>query len=363
MTVSPLESLRRQYERLPYPPVPFLALPRRGEGGELRHHGRILIAGCGTLEAAIVAQANPDALEIVAVDLSAESIAISRRRLNWMRLARPFAKLPPIRLIVGDVSRLDLDEFDFVLASNVLHHCANPPELLRSLAAKLRIGGTLRMVTYPKGSRHWMRETSGWLAARGLRAESPDLVRAARRLIRTLPMGNPIRSCFESQPETRTRAGLVDAFFNACENPLSPLEWEHASRAAGLNLLREGHEEDSRSGFLDEFLGDSRALSAWEKLQVLDDTWELCTNPVFWFVKSAMSQGSSAPGNFSHAESLATQLRRAEALLKKAGKTLLQYQTWLRKTVGPRVNPRNPDELLRGLSLTEYDLNELLLRD
>lgn len=368
MNLTPLEALRRQYERFPYPPIPFLALPRRGQGADLRYSGpkaapRILVAGCGTLETVVVAQAHPDASEVVAVDLSAESVAISRRRLSWMRVARPWRKLPRVRFEVGNVSSLDLGEFDFVLASNILHHNSDPSHLLKTLAGKLKPHGLMRVVTYPKGSRYWMRETSRWLKARGLKAESEALVRESRRAIRELPIGNPLRSCFESQPETRTRAGLVDAFFNACENPLSPLEWERASVEAGLKLIREGQDENSRSDFLDDFLGDAEALSPWEKLQVLDDTWELCANPVFWFEKTDEAHAKDRARTTESSESLATQLRRAEKILTQAGKTLAEYQSWLRKAAGPRVNPRTPDELLRGLSLVEYDLAELKARD
>src|SRR6202041_3229615 len=134
------------------------------------------------------------------------------RRLAWMRVARPWRKLPRVCFEVGNVSSLNLGEFDFVLASNILHHNSDPTQLLKALADKLKLHGVMRVVTYPKGSRYWMRETSRWLKARGLTSESEALVRESRRAIRELPMGNPLRSCFESQRETGTRAGLVDAF-------------------------------------------------------------------------------------------------------------------------------------------------------
>src|SRR4051812_12385487 len=98
--------VRDQYERFPYPPAPWMALPRRGQGEALRlenagidHAGkRILVAGAGTLEGLVAAEMHPRAREIVAVDLSESSLQAMRKRIILRRVARPFSrKLPPIR--------------------------------------------------------------------------------------------------------------------------------------------------------------------------------------------------------------------------------------------------------------------------
>ena len=77
-----------------------MALPRRHEGrvlsfeegtrhafGNARSHAgaRILVAGCGTLEALVVAEAHPLAREIVALDCSTRSIARLNRRIGLAR--------------------------------------------------------------------------------------------------------------------------------------------------------------------------------------------------------------------------------------------------------------------------------------
>src|SRR5438270_702167 len=96
------DALRAQYERFPYPPIGRFALPLRAQGEPLRYeHGlkmaglgqeasstgiRILVAGAGTLEPLVVAQAHPRAREVVAVDISRASLdrLKSRERLaRW----------------------------------------------------------------------------------------------------------------------------------------------------------------------------------------------------------------------------------------------------------------------------------------
>ena len=95
-----MNEVRQHYERFPYPPIPAAALPRRGQGvplsweyGSERAFGerstgrgrRILVVGAGTLEALVVGLANPRAQEVVALDLSARSLARLKRRVALVR--------------------------------------------------------------------------------------------------------------------------------------------------------------------------------------------------------------------------------------------------------------------------------------
>lgn len=377
--------VREQYNRFPYPPVPWLAIPRRGEGQGLRfelgtrlafgashsHAGiRILVAGAGTLEALVVAQTHPLAREVVAVDLSRASLRRLRSRLRVHRFARPFSRLAPLTCVEGDLLTWEPEgRFDYILASNLLQHVEDPAALFARLAGWLDTESLLRVVTYPKASRVWMRATSRYLREQGLSAQTSGLVRESRVAISKLAADDPIRSCFESQPETGTEAGLVDAFFNACENPLSPLEWREASARAGLELVADTQTESSRSDFLSEILPPTAPLSRWEKLEVLDDLLELCANPVLWLkkkdtlsppeAKAHAAKGAEALPEDWRAE-IGQGLRRAEPLLAKAGLTLEDAHRALREKVGPRVSAprRGRSRPLPGLSLAEYELTE-----
>jgi len=180
-----LSSVREQYERFPYPPIPWLALPSKGEGRGLAYaygrelvqaspfaqalaandRPRILVAGCGTFEPVVAAMANPDAAEIVAVDLSATSLERLEKRLRFASVvsrwssSRRRALNPPLRLVRADLFDWEDGQFDFIIASNVLHHVQEPDLLLRRLAGWLGPGGLLRMVTYAQHSRLWLRNT------------------------------------------------------------------------------------------------------------------------------------------------------------------------------------------------------------
>ncbi len=383
-------SVRRQYEEFPYPPVPFLALPSRRQGerlsyergcrkayGQERSHKdiRILVAGAGTLEALVVAQAHPRAAEVLAVDLSAASLRILEKRDRLARIVQAFLKPwrrrpAPIRTLRTDLLEWNPTErYDYILASNLLQHVPDPAALLRRLASWLKPEGVLRIVTYPKASRIWMRETSRYLRSQGVRAGD---VTDARRAIERLPASHPVRSCFESQPERFTPTGLTDAFFHACENPLSPLEWREACATAGLLLEAEDQDENSQSSFLTELLPATRTLDRWSRLQILDDLLEICANPVLWLrpgnISAATVSGATEPAvpsaeiqlrntdllSPSAREELLQAVRRADRLLRSVGVTIHDAIEALRREVGPRVTAPPEERPLPGLSVIEY---------
>ncbi len=412
-----MQSVRQQYERFPYPPINALALPRRDQGKALQyeravelardkhlpkimpdnHLGiRILVAGCGTLEALVVAQMHPRAKEIVALDLSHRSITRLQRRIHWARsrdmlsLARLRGyRLPAVTTIEADVCEWqDSDGFDYILANNMLHHTEQPAVTLQHLVGMLKPDGVMRIVTYPAMSRFWLRQTSAWLRWHGLNADTPALKKRAVEVIEELPQPHPILSCFEAHSETANTAGLVDAFFHACEKPLSPLLWQQATEAAGLEWLGETQSQYSRAEFLPELMPVTSALPAWQQLQVLDDVLELTSNPVWWFCKrgdvkqvatnnkTIQSEEASAPDSSEFISEITSQqhkewflpsevywqlgqsLRQADCLLQQVSCCVEDLIETLRHEVGPRV-ARGGWELL-GLTMGEYPTTELL---
>lgn len=404
--MATISSVKQQYERFPYPPVSALALPRRDQGEGLSyeravglareagkkplqrqtHQGiRILVAGAGTLEALVVAQQHPKAREVVALDLSHKSLARLRKRVRWARtrnaiyLAPLWGKrLPHIRYEQGDINQFDEQGFDYILASNMLHHTDDAAATLKHLSGLLCEGGVMRVVTYPAMSRYWIRQTAAWLKWHGLTQQAPDLKQRAKQLIDNLPVDHPIRSCFIAHSETTTVTGIVDAFFHACEKPLSPLEWQDASEEAGLELLGETQSEMSRGTFLDELMPECKKLTPWQKLQILDDTLELSSSPIWWFRKRLAEERAPAlgwpliaddqvacfePGEAFYLPSetywqLGQAVKRADKLLSLVETDVEKWINTLSVEVGPRVTAN--DQELSHLTIGEFDTQQLL---
>jgi len=388
-----LNPLKAQYERFPSPPIYPLALPKRGQGRSLSYeyglqlagktegaeHPRLLIAGCGTLEPLLVAEYHPKAVEIVAVDLSQRSLRQAKIRYWFAHVAPsrfslvPRRRFGPVTFVENDLREFrDIAGFDYIIASNVLHHVEDPAGLLQHLSSLLRPDGLFRMVTYPKSSRTWMRRTSAFLKANGITAATPRLRKRAFQLIRSLPANDPRRLTFESQPETRTAAGIVDAFLHVQENPLGPLEWAHACKDARLELVAETQNETSRSDFLDEVVPELKHLNAWIKLQILDDLLELCSNPVLWLRKTSHPSKSVAVPEFSTnlvgaagasidvRQEFKTNLKRISILLEGTGIDVQTLFDRFKNEVGPRVSPEDEEIELPGLAMTDYSFDELM---
>ena len=225
------------------------------------------------------------------------------------------------------------------------------------------------MVTYPKSSRFWMRRTGEFLKENKISAMTPHLRRRCFALMRTLSPSDPRRLTFESQPETRTASGIVDAFLHVQENPLAPLQWARACLDAGLELFAETQNETSRSSFLDEIVPELKNMNPWIKLQILDDLLELCSNPVLWLHKPRESMVQplelpEIPKDFDETPLeprlvFKKYLQRISVLLDGTGVMAQTLFERFKIEVGPRVSPDNPEVTLPGLALTDYSYTEL----
>ena len=153
----------RQYERWRYPqPIQDLeALPDGiwhwfdpSRFHEMLWPGRdykpdldILIAGCGTNQAAVFAYRNPDA-KVVAVDISQPSLDHQR----YLKEKHGLFNLELHLLPIEELPTLGLD-FDLIVSTGVLHHLTDPLAGLKALAGGLRKDGVIGLTLYAKYGR------------------------------------------------------------------------------------------------------------------------------------------------------------------------------------------------------------------
>jgi trans-aconitate methyltransferase len=124
---------------------------------DLLHHdtaypagSRVLEAGCGVgAQTVTLARQSPGA-HIVAVDTSAEALAVARRAIRRQRLAN-------VEFRQADLFDLPFAArtFDHVFVCFVLEHLARPVEALRRLAALVRPGGTITVIEGDHGSAYF----------------------------------------------------------------------------------------------------------------------------------------------------------------------------------------------------------------
>jgi tetratricopeptide (TPR) repeat protein/2-polyprenyl-3-methyl-5-hydroxy-6-metoxy-1,4-benzoquinol methylase len=190
------------YERFPYPQwgkFPRLSPKPMSVGARLRWRFPgvplhledsakldLLIAGCGTRQAAIIARTYSD-VRITAIDLSRPSLGYAKHKTDQLGYANIEYGQADI-LNLGSLGR----EFDVIVCSGVLHHMADPIAGWRSLLSILRPRGCMQISLYSDLARRCVVAARAWIAASGY-GSSPDEIRRCRQAILALPDDSPVK--------------------------------------------------------------------------------------------------------------------------------------------------------------------------
>ncbi|WP_404784299.1 class I SAM-dependent methyltransferase [Altericista sp. CCNU0014] len=152
-------AVAKLYDTYPFPPDPLSDDPPPGYNWRwnwntaysfctgqkpARQNIRILDAGCGSgVSTEYLLHLNPQA-EVVAIDLSAGTLAVARERAQRSGVADRAAFE---QLSLFDVAQLP-GEFDLINSVGVLHHTADPIRGIQALAKKLAPGGIFHIFVY-----------------------------------------------------------------------------------------------------------------------------------------------------------------------------------------------------------------------
>ena len=217
------EEVREFYERMPYPaPLTSLdehralyenPLRRRAEFHLIwpdkrpRENQEILVAGCGTSQAARYALREPDA-RITAIDVSDTSLRHTRdlqRKYNLQNLE--LHKLP-----IESVSELGRT-FDLVVCTGVLHHLADPDEGLRALRDVLRPDGAMRVMVYARYGRAGIYMMQEYCRLLEIHPSASDL-RSLATTLDALPKDHPIANVLRRANDFRRPEAMADALLH-----------------------------------------------------------------------------------------------------------------------------------------------------
>lgn len=167
----------------------------------------ILVAGCGTNQAAVIARTNPGA-KVVAIDVSEPSLNHHRH----LREKYALTNLDLHCLPIEDVASLGLD-FDLVISTGVLHHLADPAVGLKALAACLRADGVAAIMLYASYGRIGVEMLKGVFHDLGLRQDEASLA-VLKAALQSLPADHPLQSYMSMAPDLQFDAGLIDTFLH-----------------------------------------------------------------------------------------------------------------------------------------------------
>lgn len=220
------DAVSRQYERWVYPePIEDLPgwLTSNWQWFDPSHSFRalwperhprpdldILVAGCGTNQAAVLAFTNPQA-RVVGIDISDSSLSHHRRLSDRYQLAN----LELHRLPIEHVGTLDRS-FDLIVSTGVLHHLADPVDGMRALGRRLRPDAVLAVMLYAPYGRIGVEMMQSVFRDLGLEQDPPS-VALVRDAIAGLPLEHPLHSYLSIAPDLSDDAGIVDTFLHGRE--------------------------------------------------------------------------------------------------------------------------------------------------
>jgi len=210
------------YERHPYPPpVDDMDVYRRSwddrrrraeshlfwPAEPYREDRRMLVAGCGTTQAAHYAARWPRA-QVIGIDVSAKSIAFTQE----LKRKHELDNLEVRRVAVERAAELG-QAFDHVVCTGVLHHLADPDVGLRALRDVLAPTGALNIMVYAPYGRvgvYMLQDYCRRLGIGGTESEIRDLAAS----LKALPPDHPLAPLLRNSPDFADTAGLADALLH-----------------------------------------------------------------------------------------------------------------------------------------------------
>jgi SAM-dependent methyltransferase len=205
----------------------FLHWPTR----PYREERIILLAGCGTSQAARWAGRHPKA-KVVGIDVSSSSLEATKRLAERHGLVNLELRELPIE----EAGTLGT-EFDQIVCTGVLHHLVDPEAGLRALRDVLAPEGALQLMVYGRYGRFGidlMREYSQRLGLETTTEDIDDL----RRVLGEVPSGHPISHLLRETPDFRDPGAVADALLNPRERSYSVPDLYNLLGSGGMRFAR-----------------------------------------------------------------------------------------------------------------------------
>jgi tetratricopeptide (TPR) repeat protein/SAM-dependent methyltransferase len=190
----------------------------------------ILVAGCGTGQQPIETALLISNSRLLAVDLSRASLAHALRKTRELGVTTIEYGQADI-LNLGSLGRT----FDYIIATGVLHHMADPFATWRSLAELLKPGGVMRLALYSKIATEPVLAARAFVAAKGF-PRTPDGIRRARQAIMALPKVELARQVIGSGDFYST-SGCRDLLFHVHEQRFAIPQIKRAVADSGTRFL------------------------------------------------------------------------------------------------------------------------------
>ena len=226
--VEDLDEYRRKWQDEDRRIADFhLHWPRRPYREDLR----VLVAGCGSAQAARHALRRPSA-HVIGIDISETSIQHTLELKQKYNLSN----LDVYRLPIEQVQELG-EVFDLIVGTGVLHQLSDPQSGLRALRAVLDVNGALDLMVhapYGRAGVYMLQEYCRRLGIGHNNAEICDLTRT----LAALPRSHPLAQLLGKEPDFQTTSGMADALLHQQDRAYSVPQLFELLSACGLKFGR-----------------------------------------------------------------------------------------------------------------------------
>ncbi|HZQ62184.1 MAG TPA: class I SAM-dependent methyltransferase, partial [Casimicrobiaceae bacterium] len=272
------KAVGHQYEANPYPrwvrspsveSISFRAFVENelglDAGALARRNDRIdvLIAGCGTGQQSIQTAQRFSGARILAVDLSAASLAYARRKTRELRLSN-------VEYAQADILQLDRlgKTFDYIECVGVLHHLDDPLRGWRVLRSLLRPGGIMRIGLYSALARRDIAAAARQAAELGY-TPTAEHIRRFRLDLQLQDRWRPFRALVKLEDFYDT-SGCRDLLFHVKEHRFTMEEIKRALAELELQFVRFNVDADVQHRYSQRFPGELARtdLTSWNQFEL-----------------------------------------------------------------------------------------------
>lgn len=174
---------------------------------EYRADFDVLVAGCGTWQAAKFALCHPRA-HVAAIDISPTSL----EHTEALKRKYDLTNLEARELPIENVAELD-HQFDMIVCTGVLHHLADPDAGLRALRTRLRPDGAMYLMLYAPYGRTGVSMLQEYCRKLGV-GTSNEEIRDLTYTLQLLPQHHPLVLMVRGSRDSLQAEALVDALLN-----------------------------------------------------------------------------------------------------------------------------------------------------